>query len=59
MIDLKEFQIIRLYDRVSARYVDENELSAFDPKLRFFININRQSELKEAETILEEIESER
>ncbi|MBN2059318.1 MAG: molybdenum cofactor guanylyltransferase [Deltaproteobacteria bacterium] len=54
MIDLKELQIIKVLDKVSVRYVDETELRSFDPELRFFININRESELKEAEMRLEE-----
>lgn len=56
MIDLGELQIIKVLDKISVRYVDKKELGLFDPEMRFFININRQSELMDAETLIEETE---
>ena len=40
-----QYQIIRFFDRVSVRYVDENEVRRFDPSLRSFFNVNRPEDL--------------
>ena len=46
LIDSQEYQIIRIFNKVSVRYIDEDEIRRFDPELRCFININRPEELK-------------
>ena len=42
-----QYQVIRFFDRVSVRYVEENEIRKFDPSLRSFFNINRPEDLEE------------
>jgi len=42
-----QYQVIRFFDLVSVRYVDENEIKRFDPSLRSFFNINLPEDLKE------------
>ena len=46
LIESREYQIFRIFNEVSVRYIDEDELRRFDPALRCFININRPEELK-------------
>lgn len=46
LIDSQEYQILRIFNEVSVRYIDEDEIRRFDPELRCFININRPEELK-------------
>ena len=46
LIDSQEYQIIRIFNEVSVRYIDEDEIRRFDPDLRCFININKPEELK-------------
>lgn len=46
LIDSQEYQIIRIFNEVSVRYIDEDEIRRFDPELKSFININRPEELK-------------
>lgn len=45
-IHAEEYQIIRLYNRIRVRYVDEKEIRSFDPFLKTFFNINRPEELE-------------
>ena len=46
LIDSQVYQIIRIFNEVSVRYIDEDEIRRFDPDLRCFININKPEELK-------------
>lgn len=49
LIRENQYQTIRFFDRVSVRYVHEDEVRRFDPSLRSFLNINRPEDLKEIE----------
>jgi molybdopterin-guanine dinucleotide biosynthesis protein A len=49
LIDSREYQIINLFSRVRVRFVDEEEIRAYDPKLRSFFNINKPQDLLEIE----------
>jgi len=42
----RQYQIIRFFEAVSTRYVDEVEIRKFDPDLRSFFNINRPEDLE-------------
>ena len=44
-IDAHDYQIVRFFDRIRVRYLDEHELRAFDPKFRSFLNVNRPEDL--------------
>lgn len=44
-----QYQAIRFFDRVSVRYVGEEEVRGLDPSLRSFLNINCPEDLKEIE----------
>jgi molybdopterin-guanine dinucleotide biosynthesis protein A len=48
LIERREYQIIRLFQRIHVHYLDEEELRSFDPDLRSFFNINRPEELRKA-----------
>lgn len=45
-------KIIRFYDQMRVRYLDETEYAAFDPQRRSFANLNTPQELAEAELLL-------
>ena len=47
-IEAEEYQIIKVYDRIRVRYVDEKEIKAIDPGFKTFFNVNRPEELKDA-----------
>ncbi len=49
LINSKEYQIIRIFQEVSVRYIDEDEIRGFDPKLRSIINVNTPQELRRLE----------
>ena len=46
LIEVQEYQTIRIFNQVSVRYIEEDEIRGFDPQLRSFLNINRPEELK-------------
>ena len=48
MIDTDEYQIIRLFQKIRIKYLNEEEIRAVDPDLRSFTNINRPQELSNA-----------
>jgi molybdopterin-guanine dinucleotide biosynthesis protein A len=48
LIERGEYQVFRFFPKVHIRYVDEEEIRAFDPDLRSFFNVNRPEELQEA-----------
>jgi molybdopterin-guanine dinucleotide biosynthesis protein A len=45
LIDSKTYQAKRFFQRIRVRYVDQNEIIAFDPQLRAFANVNRPEEM--------------
>lgn len=45
LIQHHQYQTIRFFDRVSVRYVNEDEIGKLDPSLRSFLNINRPEDL--------------
>jgi molybdopterin-guanine dinucleotide biosynthesis protein A len=45
LIQAKNFQAKRFFDRIRVRYVGEDEIMAFDPRLRAFANVNRPEEM--------------
>jgi len=45
-------KIIRFYDQMRVRYLDETDYAAFDPLGRSFANLNTPEELAEAELLL-------
>jgi len=46
LIDSRKYQALLIYNEVSVRYVEEDEIRSFDPELKSFININRPEELR-------------
>ncbi len=50
-IDSRQYQTLRIFDKVSTRYVEEDEIRSLDPDLRSFININRPQELRRLEDL--------
>ncbi len=49
LIYAREYQTIRIFQEVSVRYVDEDEIRGFDPELRFITNVNTPQELRRLE----------
>jgi len=47
-LDRQRLKIIRFYDQMRCRYLDEPEYAKFDPKGRCFTNLNTPSELSAA-----------
>jgi molybdopterin-guanine dinucleotide biosynthesis protein A len=45
-IDQGQYQIIRFFPELRVRYVDEDEIRRFDPRLKSFLNVNRPDELR-------------
>ena len=45
-------KIIRFYDQMRVRYLDETDYAAFDPLGRCFANLNTPEELAQAELLL-------
>ena len=45
LIDNKEYQVIKFFQSVRVRYLNEEEILDFDPEMRSFFNINRPEEL--------------
>jgi len=48
LIESNEYQTIKFFNKVRVRYVDWDEIKAFDPKQRSFFNINSPKELIDA-----------
>ena len=46
-------KIIRFYDQMRVRYIDEPEYAPYDPDGRCFTNLNTPAELAEAEALLQ------
>ncbi len=47
LIHKKEYQTVKAFNDMNVRFVGEEEIKKFDPKVKTFLNINRQDELKE------------
>jgi molybdopterin-guanine dinucleotide biosynthesis protein A len=45
-IDSQVHQIMRFFQKIRVRYVDEEELRSIDPRLRSFFNINKPEDLR-------------
>jgi molybdopterin-guanine dinucleotide biosynthesis protein A len=43
---LKEYQIMRFFQKIRARYVDEEELRGIDPELKSFFNVNKPEDMR-------------
>jgi molybdenum cofactor guanylyltransferase len=54
-IKLGYYKIIDFYSTINIRYIDETEISRFDPEQNSFININTWEDYKKALAQLEEI----
>ncbi len=48
LIDSQDYQIIKSFDKINVRYLEEEEIRTFDPELRSFLNVNRPGELIDA-----------
>jgi molybdopterin-guanine dinucleotide biosynthesis protein A len=51
LLDCGQRRVIHFFDRVRVRYVDPEEIEAFDPKHRSFFNINRPADLQRAQEL--------
>jgi molybdopterin-guanine dinucleotide biosynthesis protein A len=49
-----ELRIIGFFSQVRVRYVEEDEIDAFDPEHRSWFNINSPSELERAQALVKE-----
>jgi len=54
LIDEDKLSILDLFPLVKVRYVDEDELNQFDPEHLSFFNINTETDLGVAKSILKE-----
>ena len=45
LIDAQGYQIIKFFDNVRVRYVEEEEIRSFDSELKSFFNVNSPGEL--------------
>jgi molybdopterin-guanine dinucleotide biosynthesis protein A len=48
-IDNNQHQILKCFGKLQVRYMDEDELRIWDPKLKSFFNINKPQDLPEQE----------
>ncbi|MGD9160410.1 MAG: molybdenum cofactor guanylyltransferase [Desulfobacteraceae bacterium] len=46
LIYKKEYQTIKAFDKINVRFVEEEEIKKYDPKLKTFLNVNKQDELE-------------
>ena len=46
LIYKKEYQTIKAFDNIKVRYVEEEEIKAYDPQQKAFLNVNKQDELE-------------
>jgi molybdopterin-guanine dinucleotide biosynthesis protein A len=51
LIDSGAYQIINLFPKIRVRYVDEEEIRSYDPRLKSFFNINKPQDLPEAKKL--------
>lgn len=51
LINSRIYQVFRFFNKVSVRYVDEDEVRIFDPDLRSFLNVNRPEGLNDFENL--------
>ncbi len=48
LIDSRDYQTIKFFQKIRVRYVEENEIRASDPQLRSFFNVNSPQEFLDA-----------
>ena len=48
LIDNRDYQIFKFFQKVRVRYLNEEEIRGLDPELRSFFNINKPEELLNA-----------
>jgi molybdopterin-guanine dinucleotide biosynthesis protein A len=48
LIDNRDYQIFKFFEKVRVRYLSEEEIRGLDPELRSFFNINKPEELLNA-----------
>ncbi len=53
LLDCNDLKIIDLFPQVRVRYVEEAELSAWDPEHRSFLNINTPQDLERVRLLLQ------
>ena len=53
-LDANRLKIIRFYDQMRVRYLDEADYAPFDPAGRAFSNLNTPAELEQARQLLRE-----
>ena len=53
LIDDKEYQIKKLFQRIRVKYIEEHEIQAFDASCLSLININRPQEMALAKKLLQ------
>jgi molybdopterin-guanine dinucleotide biosynthesis protein A len=53
LIDAQGYQIIKFFDDIRVRYVNEQEIRSFDSELRSFLNVNSPEELTVANRLNE------
>jgi len=46
LIYQQEYQTIKAFDKINVRFVEEDEIKAYDPHLKAFLNVNKQDELE-------------
>ena len=49
LIESRDYQVIKFFDKIRVRYLEEHEIRAFDPDLKSFFNVNSPEELLEAQ----------
>jgi molybdopterin-guanine dinucleotide biosynthesis protein A len=54
LLEQNELSILRLFDMVRVRYVEEDEINTYDPQHLSFFNINSQDDLDRAKKLAEE-----
>jgi len=45
LIDSRQYQIMRFFEKVGVRFIEEDEIRLFDPDLKSIYNVNRPEEL--------------
>ena len=54
LINARGYQIIKFFDNIRVRYVEEEEIRCFDTKLKSFLNVNSPRELADFGTLEDE-----
>ena len=51
LIESRDYQIIKSFHKIRVRYLEEQDIRAFDPDLKSFLNVNSPKELLEAQKL--------